>query len=244
MKHMFFLIFTLVSVLLFLSLSGVRGQEKNPFEGKPDAVTEGEEIFKKRCVVCHGEGGKGDICPDLTDKEWKYGNGDKDLFQTISKGRPGGMPNWDNTLGEEKIWKVISYIRSIGLKQGDKGPGGKKAGCDIQSGPCINTVGEDNLRVLFDVIPRPVTSMSELLFSVTLEKEGGPVQGAEIELKLTMPGMYMGENSPVLSQKGEGRYEGKGILPTCPKGEKTWKGEVKITRNDMTETVSYVFEIE
>jgi hypothetical protein len=74
MKHMFFLMFTLVSVLLFLSLSDVRGQEKNPFEGKPDAVKEGEEIFKKRCLICHGEGGKGDICPDLTDKEWKYGN--------------------------------------------------------------------------------------------------------------------------------------------------------------------------
>ncbi|UCF87391.1 MAG: c-type cytochrome, partial [Nitrospiraceae bacterium] len=180
MKHIILLLFILGSVFLLLSPGGVNGEEKNPFEGKPDAVKTGEEIFRKRCVVCHGEGGKGDICPNLTDEEWKYGNSDKDLFQTISKGRPGGMPNWDNTLGEEKIWKVISYIRSIGKKQAEKISGGEKTDCEIQRGPCISTVGEENIRVLFDVIPKPVTSMGELLFSVTLEKRGVPVQDAEV----------------------------------------------------------------
>lgn len=125
MKHMFFLTLTLGSVLLFFLLSSVNGEDKNPFEGKPVAVTEGEEIFRNSCLVCHGQGGKGDICPDLTDEEWKYGNSDKDLFQTVSKGRPGGMPNWDNTLGEEKIWKVISYIRSIRIKEHDSSPAKK-----------------------------------------------------------------------------------------------------------------------
>lgn len=105
-------ILSILSVMLFASLAFSQ-QAKNPYAGNPQALREGTEIFKKNCESCHGHGGKGDICPDLTKKTKKYGNTDADLFLTISKGRPGGMPNWDNTLGTEKIWKVITYIRSI-----------------------------------------------------------------------------------------------------------------------------------
>jgi cbb3-type cytochrome c oxidase subunit III len=81
-----------------------------------DDVNEGAEIFKENCRVCHGPGGKGDICPNLTDDVWKYGNSDADLFYSIAKGRPGGMPNWETKMGEEKIRKVMTYIRSISRK--------------------------------------------------------------------------------------------------------------------------------
>lgn len=100
----------LVTLLLGIALSQ---QLKNPFSGDQKAVKEGADLFKRYCESCHGVGGKGDICPDLTKKNKKYGNTDSDLFLTISKGRPGGMPNWDNTLGTERIWKVITYLRSI-----------------------------------------------------------------------------------------------------------------------------------
>jgi len=86
---------------------------KNPYEGNPQAAQEGAQIFQSNCQVCHGVGGRGDICPDLTVKKKKYGDADADLFQTVSKGRPGGMPTWENILGADKIWKVITYIRSI-----------------------------------------------------------------------------------------------------------------------------------
>ncbi|HMK43247.1 MAG TPA: c-type cytochrome [Dissulfurispiraceae bacterium] len=86
---------------------------KNPFAGDAKSVSEGSDIFKKNCESCHGAGGKGDICPPLTTKNKKYGNTDGDLFLTISKGRPGGMPSWNATLSAERIWKVITYIRSI-----------------------------------------------------------------------------------------------------------------------------------
>lgn len=105
-------ILSILSVMLFAGLAFSQ-QTKNPYAGNPQALKEGAEIFKKNCESCHGPGGKGDICPDLTKKTKKYGNTDADLFLTISKGRPGGMPNWDNTLGTEKIWKVMTYIRSI-----------------------------------------------------------------------------------------------------------------------------------
>jgi cytochrome c oxidase cbb3-type subunit 3 len=82
----------------------------------PTEAAEGAKIFAQNCQVCHGEGGKGDICPDLTDRKWKYGNSDEQLFQTISKGRPGGMPNWGNKLSDKQIRDLIAYIRSIGEK--------------------------------------------------------------------------------------------------------------------------------
>jgi len=79
-------------------------------------VSEGAAIFAQNCQSCHGKGGKGDICPNLTDKVWKYGNSDQQLHQTISQGRPGGMPSWGNTLSEKQIRDLIAYIRSIGEK--------------------------------------------------------------------------------------------------------------------------------
>ena len=86
---------------------------KNPYAGDKQAAEEGERIFKNNCASCHGEEGSGGICPSLKDDVWKYGNTDSDLFLTISKGRPGGMPDWSNKLGTDNIWKVITYIRTL-----------------------------------------------------------------------------------------------------------------------------------
>ena len=91
-------------------LKGVR----NPYEGDKKAIEEGRRIFMENCAVCHGKDAKGKIGPNLTDKEWKYGGSDKDLYESISKGRPGGMPAWESILGKERIWKVIAFLRSIG----------------------------------------------------------------------------------------------------------------------------------
>ncbi|MCX7793855.1 MAG: c-type cytochrome [Thermodesulfovibrionales bacterium] len=103
----------LVLFILFLTFPVFSQQLKNPYAGNQLALKEGAEVYKKNCEACHGPGGRGDICPDLTKKTKKYGNSDADLFFSIAKGRPGGMPNWDTTLGTEKIWKVITYLRSI-----------------------------------------------------------------------------------------------------------------------------------
>jgi cytochrome c oxidase cbb3-type subunit 3 len=88
---------------------------KNPFEGKPEAVKEGDKIFDEKCSECHmdGTGGAG---PNLTDDTWIYGGSDAEVFETIAFGRKGGMPSWKRELGEDNIWKVIAYIRSLHRK--------------------------------------------------------------------------------------------------------------------------------
>jgi cytochrome c oxidase cbb3-type subunit 3 len=82
-----------------------------------DAWREGMAVFVENCQACHGEGGKGDICPDLTDEVWNYGGSDRDLYLSIAEGRPGGMPAWKSSLDDEKIRKVTAYIRSLGQKK-------------------------------------------------------------------------------------------------------------------------------
>ena len=88
---------------------------KNPLEGKPEAIKEGDKIFDARCSECHmdGTGGAG---PDLTDDTWIYGGSDAEVFETISGGRKGGMPSWKGVLSSDDIWKVMAFIRSIHRK--------------------------------------------------------------------------------------------------------------------------------
>ena len=99
-------------------IAGVQTAEaaeaKNPHAGNKKAGEEGEAIFKTNCQSCHGEKAKGGFGPNLTGKQWKYGGTDGDLFATINGGRPGGMPPFEGTLGKDRIWKVITYLRSLG----------------------------------------------------------------------------------------------------------------------------------
>ena len=110
-----FVVSALIAFAIFLAgtVTAEQSPRKNPYEGNNKAADEGAGLFRNNCMGCHGEGGKGDICPDLTTRKKKFGDSDQDLYTTISKGRPGGMPNWENILGAERIWKVITYIRSI-----------------------------------------------------------------------------------------------------------------------------------
>jgi cytochrome c oxidase cbb3-type subunit 3 len=86
---------------------------KNPFIGNTDAVKEGGKTFDERCSECHGGDAMGMSGPDLTDDRWLYGGSDSEVFQTVSKGRPGGMPSWSGTLKDDEIWKVVAYIKSL-----------------------------------------------------------------------------------------------------------------------------------
>jgi len=85
---------------------------QNPFAGNAAAISEGENLYDRNCAECHldGTGGSG---PNLVDDTWKFGGSDADVFTSVSKGRPGGMPSWEGELSVEDIWKVIAYVRSL-----------------------------------------------------------------------------------------------------------------------------------
>jgi mono/diheme cytochrome c family protein len=79
---------------------------------------QGEAIYTKNCVSCHGNPGKGNsmksltpVPPDLSSSKTQSLT-DGELFYIISTGR-GVMPSFSNVLSEDERWKVISYIRSF-----------------------------------------------------------------------------------------------------------------------------------
>ncbi|MFA5354961.1 MAG: cbb3-type cytochrome c oxidase subunit II [Thermodesulfovibrionales bacterium] len=99
----------------------------NPLAGVPQAITDGADIYKAHCSSCHGDDGKGGIGPSLADITFLYKDedvADDDYFELINNGTQpgmmeegraakGGMPPFGMTLDKNKIWSLVSYIRSI-----------------------------------------------------------------------------------------------------------------------------------
>jgi cytochrome c oxidase cbb3-type subunit 3 len=85
----------------------------NPFLGNAAAIADGQQVFTTICAVCHKPDGSGLVGPSLVDPYWKYGHGDVELFASVAKGRPGGMPAWEAQLGSDKIWKALAYLDTL-----------------------------------------------------------------------------------------------------------------------------------
>jgi cytochrome c oxidase cbb3-type subunit III len=87
--------------------------QTNPYRGQAQAIAEGMQIYNTTCAACHKPDASGLIGPSLVDAYWKYGSDDPQLFDTVSAGRPGGMPPWGPALGSEKIWKALAYVETL-----------------------------------------------------------------------------------------------------------------------------------
>jgi|SRR5579884_1692537 len=85
----------------------------NPYSGSAYAISEGQRLFSwYNCTGCHANGGGG-IGPPLIKETWIYGVEPANLFDTIVKGRPNGMPTWGGKIPEYQIWQLVAYIRSL-----------------------------------------------------------------------------------------------------------------------------------
>jgi len=87
---------------------------KNPFANDPKAAEEGRPVFRLFCSPCHGIKAAGGRGPDLTRGVYSVGESDAALFEVIAGGATGTeMPEYMGRLGEENIWRLVSYIRSV-----------------------------------------------------------------------------------------------------------------------------------
>jgi cytochrome c oxidase cbb3-type subunit III len=85
----------------------------NPYEGSAYAISEGQRLFSwYNCTGCHANGGGG-IGPPLIKQEWIYGGEPSNLFDTIVKGRPNGMPAWGGRIPEYQVWQLVAFVRSM-----------------------------------------------------------------------------------------------------------------------------------
>lgn len=85
---------------------------QNPFRGDAQAVAAGGELFQAHCATCHGHRGEGATGPDLSHGSYGVGDRDEDLHAMVMRGRDV-MPGFRRTLGEENVWRVVTFIRSL-----------------------------------------------------------------------------------------------------------------------------------
>ncbi|MEO7043092.1 MAG: c-type cytochrome [Gemmatimonadaceae bacterium] len=90
-------------------------QIKNPYEGSIAAADAGRQQFiDMNCAACHGYDGRGGMGPNLTDTYWRYGGSPASIYNSIYQGRPDGMPAWGRMIPRDDIWKLVTYIQSLG----------------------------------------------------------------------------------------------------------------------------------
>ena len=118
---------TIVIFISVLSFSAFAGEWNVPADKKaknsniqftPSTAKQGEDIFTKNCMSCHGNPGKGNslkslnpMPPDLAGASTQKLT-DGELFYIITTGRQI-MPSFANVFSEDERWKIISYIRSF-----------------------------------------------------------------------------------------------------------------------------------
>jgi cytochrome c oxidase cbb3-type subunit 3 len=75
--------------------------------------TKGQELYQQFCIGCHGMEGEGNPvlgAPSLADDVWLYGNSDEQLHHSISIGRNGHMPAFENRLSDMEIKLLVAWL--------------------------------------------------------------------------------------------------------------------------------------
>jgi cytochrome c oxidase cbb3-type subunit 3 len=90
---------------------------RNPYNSSGYDISEGQRLFNwYNCSGCHANGGGG-IGPPLIKTQWIYGGEPSNIFDTIVKGRPNGMPAWGGRIPEYQVWQIVAYVRSMNGQQ-------------------------------------------------------------------------------------------------------------------------------
>ncbi len=73
----------------------------------------GQAQYNLFCTACHGVDGAGNVvlgAPNLADDTWLYGDSDEALYETLSVGRYGVMPAFDERLDDTQIRLLVAYL--------------------------------------------------------------------------------------------------------------------------------------
>lgn len=103
-------------------------EEYNSWVAANDGVQKGKIVFEENCLSCHGEGGRGDIGPNLTDDYWinvKGHVGADTIYPIVFNGvEENGMPVWSEVLSKEDIMAAVAFVLTL---HGTNPPDAKEA---------------------------------------------------------------------------------------------------------------------
>src|SRR6266540_5848325 len=98
----------------------------NPVKATPESITQGAQLFQKRCAFCHGKDAKGNgpQAPkgshpaDLTDDKWDRGSSDGEIFAVLRDGAGPEfvMKGYNGKLTDEQMWHLVNYLHSLSQK--------------------------------------------------------------------------------------------------------------------------------
>ena len=115
--HAMFASAILLVLFVGLTLFVVSIVQANP---GPDSAAS-TATFRTKCAMCHGQDGAGSAVgksmnvPDLRSSAVQK-LPDAELAQVIANGK-GGMPSFKNSLSEDQIHSMVSYVRSLHQKK-------------------------------------------------------------------------------------------------------------------------------
>jgi len=116
-RHVLFASLMLLVLFIGLTFFVVSIAQASP---APDRAAD-SATFRTKCAMCHGPDGSGSEVgksmhvPDLRSPEVQK-RPDAELAQIVSDGK-GGMPPFKNSLSEDQIHSLVSYIRSLHQKK-------------------------------------------------------------------------------------------------------------------------------
>src|SRR5690349_1002960 len=177
--------------IVLIGASAVCAQ--NPVAGKADAIEAGRGMFRVYCTPCHGIRGEGGRGPDLTMGTFSAGDQDADIYRVISEGVSGTeMQSYSQLFGQEGVWKLVAYIRSLARAEritpkGDAAAGEKlfwgKGGCGKchvvgvrggHLGPDLSRVGRQrSLAYLRESVTAPSADLTAGYFTLTVVTSDG-----------------------------------------------------------------------
>jgi mono/diheme cytochrome c family protein len=77
-----------------------------------EELTHGAEVYEANCSECHGVDGSANPEADLTNQDFISQTDSTGLYRSIAEGK-GEMKSFAESLTDEDIWAVTSYLRSL-----------------------------------------------------------------------------------------------------------------------------------
>lgn len=109
--------------------------------------------------------------------------------------------------------------------------------CDLHNEDCQITLA-DGTTFLLSISPKEIPLMKPLTFSIKSNKE----DLKDLHLDIYSTNMFMGEFNLPIKNLGNGSYEAKGTLPTCPIGNMQWNAEIRIQNFNKTVGAQFKFK--
>jgi putative heme-binding domain-containing protein len=195
----------------------VRANPGNPLGRDAAAVEAGDELFHERCAVCHGQQAQGAMASNLEVARSVRRGSELALFELIRGGIPGTEMPPQPDLPDQRLWQIVSYLRSLAHPaeqppvEGDVAAGRavfRRAGCASCHivdgaggflGPALDAIGirSPSQKIRQDLL-EPSAELAEGFGTVVIETAGGE----------TLEGVLKNEDSfTLLVQTSDGEIQ-------------------------------------